>query len=90
MRYANETLSDSMGALGKAIVELMEVYPAGWPNQVATPYMTRVNNALNEYGFIYLRGGQIISSGTTAVGENLQEIIHNRSLSGLEAEFKRI
>lgn len=90
LKYANETHPDPVGALGKAIVELMEVYPVGWPNQVATPYMTRVNNALNEYGFIYLRGGRIISSGTTAVGENLQEIIHNRSLSGLETEFKRI
>jgi hypothetical protein len=58
LKYANETLWDPMGALGTAIVELMEVYPAGWPNQVLTPYMTRVNNALNEYGFIYLRGGQ--------------------------------
>ena len=90
LRYANATLSDPMGALGTAIVELMKVYPAGWANQVATPYMTRVNNALNEYGFTYLRGGQIISKGTTAVGENLQEIIRTRSLSGLETEFNRI
>jgi hypothetical protein len=91
LKYANETLSDPMGALGTAIVELMEVYPADWwPKEMATPYMTRVKDALRQYGFAYRIGGQIISSGTTAVGENLQEIIHNRSLSGLETEFKRI
>jgi hypothetical protein len=91
LKHANETLSDPLSALGKAIVELMEVYPAEWwPIQTAPPYIQRVDKTLREYGFEYLRGGQIISSGTTSVGEGLQEIIRTRSLSDLETEFNRI
>jgi Abortive infection C-terminus len=90
LRHANETLSDPLGALGKVIIELMEVAPHGWSGEIPKHYMERVNKALGDYALEYVKGGYIRSVGATGVGKNLQDIIQTRDLSGLQTEFDRI
>jgi len=92
LQSANQTSADPLGTLGKVIIELMEVQDSSleWDVKVVEPRRARVRRALGEYGLTYIRGGYIVTVGTTAVSKTLEGIIRARDLAGLQTEFDRI
>ncbi len=91
LRIANETKTEPLATLGNVIIELMEVNSSGYAsNADLDPERERVNKVLGEHGLAYLKGGQIVPVGATAVGRSLENVIHARDLSGLQTEFDRI
>lgn len=85
LNHANGTMPDPLATLGKIITELMEVGPSSESED-----RERVNKILNDYSLSYVKGGFIVTAGTSAIGESLENIIRARDLSGLQTEFDRI
>jgi len=91
LRRANEQNAAPLAALGRAIAELMETGTAGYASQTSLdPERARVEEILADNGLAYLKGGDVVPVGTTAVTRSLQEIIAARDLAGIQTECDRI
>jgi hypothetical protein len=91
LRQANQLNPDPLAALGKVITELMEVNSSGYASDTdLDPKRQRVIEVLGKHGLVYLLGGIIGQSGASVAARTLQEIIRQRDLTGLQAEFDRI
>lgn len=91
LRFANDNSADPLATLGKVIAELMEVNTSGYSSETdLEPEREKVNRVLSENGLTCVKGGYIVTIGTTAVIRTLQDIVRARDLSGLQTEFDRI
>jgi hypothetical protein len=88
---------DPLEALGKFLEEFMDV-PEGSSFNGDTgrieinpphPGKQRIMATLAQYGLTYLKG-RVLESGKRIVAKSLEEVVRNRDLPGLQAEFDRI
>jgi hypothetical protein len=92
LKRANaDGVKDPFGLLGKVLEEFMEVDSAGYgvPTEIS-PDRERVNAKLAEYGLAYVSGGHVVRATVGAVSRGLEQIIRDRDLAGIQAEFERI
>jgi len=91
LKMANEITEDPLATLGKVITELMEVNSSGYASDADLDVeREKLRKVLGEHGLSYIKGGRIINAAATTVAENLQDIIANRDLVGLQTEYDRI
>jgi Abortive infection C-terminus len=91
LNQANKLNEDPLEKLGRVIAELMEVDSSGYASDTSLkPEREKVRTVLAANGLEYLKGGQIVKIGSTAVSNKLRDIIRARDLSGLQTEFDRI
>jgi len=92
LRHANANMPDALATLGNVILEFMEVNSSGYARHAVDLETARekVRETLGEHGLAYLKGGNIVTIGSTGVSKKLQDIIEVHDLQGLQTEFDRI
>jgi len=90
-RVNSDASVNPFDVLGKILENFMdlEIPGIGVDNEFWSKNRERVLNILAKYGLSYHQGGQIIGGATGMPAKSLKEILANRNLTSVEAEFQR-
>ncbi len=102
LRASEDPNTDAHHVLGKILEEFMEVEPpddAGLFSWLGREFPSakelwlakkqRLESVLQKYGLQYLRGGQILETGTGLASEALAQALEENDFATIEVEFRR-
>jgi len=91
IRCNKDTETDPFSVLGKLLEDYMEriFSPSDWGYEELIQNREVLTKALSKYGYSYFTGGFIRKSGNTGPTRTLEQILREKDLSAVDAEFKR-
>jgi hypothetical protein len=89
---ANQQSPAPLKALGVLIEDVMEIVPPQSfdGDHPLLAHRARIVAQLSALGFSHQKGGHIVQFGASAASHTLEQIVHDRDLTGVQHEFERI
>jgi hypothetical protein len=89
-RTSKDESIDGLRVLGRVLEDFMDTdIPRNLGFEEHEQFKERVRKLLIEHGFEYLRGGKVIRHGVAPSVRQLEEILRDRDLGGVNAEYER-
>lgn len=88
VRAGQDSSYDALGLLGRVLENFMEA-DTGFQSELQEEGRIRIRKALSRHGLTYAQGGRIMGAGAGPASRTLNEILQDRDLPEIEAEFDR-